>query len=197
MLKLITVMFTVASLAACSATHLPVREKRPLENKCDRRIDVEKTLINYDFKPITSRMTKNFCDPISQYNLDSILVLDGVNQKTMMGSELGKVIGSHIKERVVNLCNIPVKKITLSKYFRLSNNGVTATSFDLAKVNEVNFSAPIVMVPSYSSESNSIRIHIELVDLSTQSTITSTNKLISWQCRDSSQKAILDIKEEI
>lgn len=186
-------VFSLAFLSGCSSIPHPQSPQR-----CTTELDVEKTFINYDIKPLVSRMVKGFCYPIKQYEIDSIMILDGVNLKTMKGSDLGVEIGINVKDQILNQCNTPVTKMTLTRYFRLSEKGVTATSFDLNELNKLNFPTPVVLVPSYYSNTNSLRINLELVDLSTQSTISSSNKLLKWQCQNSfKKKESLKVIEEV
>lgn len=97
-----------------------------------------------------------------------IIVTDFVDVTSLDNHvRLGYVLSNNVKNSLINNSNINVVEAEVSKYFKISGNGIKILSRDVDKLRSTNFDVRYAVVGTYTYSSNELIIFVKLIDLKT------------------------------
>jgi len=97
-----------------------------------------------------------------------IIVTDFVDVTSLDNhSRLGYVLSNNIKNSLINNYETDVVEAEVSKYFKISGNGLKILSRDIDKLRATNFKVRYAIVGTYTYSSNELIIFVKLIDLKT------------------------------
>jgi len=82
-------------------------------------------------------------------------------------SRLGYVLSNNIKNSLINNYDIDVIEAEVSKYFKISGNGLKILSRDIEKLRSTDFKVQYAIVGTYTHTQNELIIFVKLIDLKT------------------------------
>lgn len=82
-------------------------------------------------------------------------------------SKMGYVLSNSIKNSLINLYKISVIEAEVSKYFKLSNNGLRLLSRDVDTVKTTKYDVDDAVVGTYTLTENELIVFVKLIDLKT------------------------------
>jgi len=80
-------------------------------------------------------------------------------------SRLGYVLSNSIKDSLINVSKIDVVEAEVSKYFKISGNGIKILSRDTSKLRSTNFDVRYAVVGTYTHSNHELLIFVKLIDL--------------------------------
>ena len=97
-----------------------------------------------------------------------IIVTDFVDVTSLDNySRLGYVLSNNIKNSIINNYHTDVVEAEVSKYFKISANGLKILSRDIEKLRATNFQVQYAVVGSYTYTKNEFIVFVKLIDLKT------------------------------
>jgi TolB-like protein len=97
-----------------------------------------------------------------------IIVTDFVDVTSLDNhSRLGYVLSNNIKNSLINNYETDVVEAEVSKYFKISGNGLKILSRDIDKLRSTNFKVRYAIVGTYTYSKNELIIFVKLIDLKT------------------------------
>jgi len=97
-----------------------------------------------------------------------IIVTDFVNITSLdNNSRLGYVLSNNVKNSIINTYNTNVIEAEVSKYFKISGNGLKILSRDVEKLRSSNFDVRYVVAGTYTYTSKELVVFVKLIDLKT------------------------------
>jgi len=82
-------------------------------------------------------------------------------------TKLGYVLSNNMKDILINEYNIAVVEAEVSKYFKISGNGLKILSRDIKKLRSTNFEVKYAVVGTYAYTANEFVVFVKLIDLET------------------------------
>ncbi len=99
---------------------------------------------------------------------NKIIVTDFVDVTSLDNhTKLGYVLSNSIKNSIINNYKAKVIEAEVSKYFKISDNGLKILSRDIDKLRSTNFNVQYAMVGTYTHSDNELIIFVKLIDLKT------------------------------
>jgi len=99
---------------------------------------------------------------------DRIIVTDFVDVTSLDNhSRLGYVLSNNIKNSLINNYETDVIEAEVSKYFKISGNGLKILSRDIDKLRSTNFKVRYAIVGTYTYSANELIVFVKLIDLKT------------------------------
>lgn len=97
-----------------------------------------------------------------------IMVTDFVDVTSLDNhTKLGYVLSNNIKNALTNNYQTSVIEAEVSKYFKISGNGLKILSRDLEKLRETNFNVKYTIVGTYTESRSELIVFVKLIDLET------------------------------
>ena len=97
-----------------------------------------------------------------------IIVTDFVDVTSLDNhTKLGYVLSNSVKNSLINKYKANVIEAEVSKYFKISDNGLKILSRDIDKLRATNFNVQFAMVGTYTHSENELIIFVKLIDLKT------------------------------
>ncbi len=97
-----------------------------------------------------------------------IIVTEFVDLTSLNNStKLGYVLSNSIKDSLINNKKVSVIESEVSKYFKLSNNGLKILSRDITKIKSTSFNVQKAVVGTYTYTKSELVIFVKLVNLET------------------------------
>ncbi|MGB5792550.1 FlgO family outer membrane protein [Poseidonibacter sp.] len=122
-------------------------------------------MINY--KLLTNTAIKQIFENLQEIP-KIVVVTDFVELSSLRNnSTLGYILSNSIKDSIINTYKINVIESELSKYFKLSSNGLRLLTRDINKVKSKNFNIKNAVVGTYTQTKNELIIFIKLIDIET------------------------------
>ncbi|MEA3330850.1 MAG: FlgO family outer membrane protein [Campylobacterota bacterium] len=81
--------------------------------------------------------------------------------------KLGYVLSNNIKNSLINNYDISVVESEVSKFFKISGNGLKILSRDVDKLRSTNFNVQYAIVGTYTYSTNELIVFVKLIDLKT------------------------------
>jgi len=81
--------------------------------------------------------------------------------------KLGYVLSNNIKNSLINNYDIAVVEAEVSKFFKISGNGLKILSRDINKLRSTNFNVQYAIVGTYTYSANELIVFVKLIDLKT------------------------------
>jgi TolB-like protein len=82
-------------------------------------------------------------------------------------TKLGYVLSNNIKNALINNYKANVVEAEVSKYFKISGNGLKILSRDIDKLRATNFNVQYAVVGTYTSSVSELIVFVKLIDLKT------------------------------
>ena len=99
---------------------------------------------------------------------EKILVTDFVDITSLNNyTRLGYVLSNNIKNSIINNYDIDVIEAEVSRYFKISGNGIKVLSRDVEKLRSTNFNVRYAVVGTYTYSTNELIVFVKLIDLKT------------------------------
>jgi len=124
--------------------------------------EVENTYIDYSLlakdavKTIFQKMKKP----------EKLIVTDFVDITSLdNNTKLGYVLSNNMKDVLINDYNAAVIEAEVSKYFKISGNGLKILSRDIKKLRSTNFDVKYAIVGTYTYTKNEFVVFVKLIDL--------------------------------
>jgi len=97
-----------------------------------------------------------------------IIVTDFVDITSLDNhSRLGYVLSNNVKNSIINNYATDVIEAEISKYFKISGNGLKILSRDTKKLRSTNFNVRYAVVGTYTYSNKELIIFVKLIDLKT------------------------------
>jgi len=151
-------------LAGCSQNNGLIYTKTSYKSKglCD--IATSDVYINYG--AVTDEAVKTIFQ--STKIPKRVIVTDFVDITSLQNnSKLGYVLSNNIKNSLINHFKINVVEAEVSKYFRISGNGLKILSRNIDKLRARNFQVEYAIVGTYTHTDKELVIFVKLIDLKT------------------------------
>lgn len=99
---------------------------------------------------------------------DKIIVTEFVNLTSLNNNtRLGYVLSNSIKDSLINTYRASVIEAEVSKYFKLSNNGLKILSRNINNIKTTSFNVEKAVVGTYTYTDSELVIFVKLVNLKT------------------------------
>lgn len=99
---------------------------------------------------------------------NKIIVTDFVDLTSLNNNtRLGYVLSNSIKDSLINMYKVSVIEAEISKYFKLSGNGLKILSRDIDKVKSTSFNVKKAVVGTYTYTDSELVVFVKLVNLKT------------------------------
>ena len=142
-----------------------VSYKREYEVKTNfKTTTVEETVINYKIlsNQAVTQIFKNSKVP------NKLIVTEFVDLTLLENhTKLGYVLSNSIKNSLINIHNASVIEAEVSKYFKISGNGLKILSRDINMIKNKNLTVERAVVGTYAYTDDEIIIFVKLVNLKT------------------------------
>jgi TolB-like protein len=97
---------------------------------------------------------------------EKLIVTDFVDITSLdNNTKLGYVLSNNIKNVLINEYNEIVIEAEVSKYFKISGNGLKILSRDIKKLRSTNFNVQYAVVGTYTYTKNEFVVFVKLIDL--------------------------------
>ncbi len=99
---------------------------------------------------------------------EKIIVTDFVDISSLKNnSKIGYILSNSIKDSLINIYNANVIESEVSKYFKLSGNGLRLLTRDVNKVKTLNYNVENAVVGTYTYTEHELIVFIKLINLKT------------------------------
>jgi len=127
-------------------------------------INTETVYINYN--AVADEAVTSIFKKIKVPN--KVIVTDFVDITSLDNhSRLGYVLSNNIKNSLINNFDIEVIEAEVSKYFKISGNGLKILSREIEKLRSTNFKVQHAIVGTYTYTDNELILFVKLIDLKT------------------------------
>ncbi len=127
--------------------------------------EVESIYINYI--AFSDESVKNIFKKVKQLPA-KIIVTDFVDMTSLNNcTKLGYVFSNNIKNSIINNYDIDVIEAEVSKYFKISDNGIKILSRDIKKLRSTSFNIKYAVVGTYTYSHNELIVFVKLINLKT------------------------------
>ena len=97
-----------------------------------------------------------------------VIVTDFVDITSLENNtKVGYVLSNNIKNALINNYKIDVVEAEVSKYFKISGNGLKILSRDIHKLRSTDFDVRYVVTGTYTHTDNEFIVFVKLIDLKT------------------------------
>lgn len=97
-----------------------------------------------------------------------VVVTDFVDLSSLKNSsKIGYILSNSIKNSLINLYKVNVIESEISKYFKLSQNGLRLLTRDIKNVKSTKYNVQEAIVGTYTKTENELIIFVKLIDLKT------------------------------
>lgn len=105
----------------------------------------------------------------SKSNVPSKIIVTEFVDLTSLNNNtrLGYVLSNSIKDSLINMYKVSVIEAEVSKYFKLSSNGLKILSRDIDKVKSTTFNVEKAVVGTYTYTDSELVVFVKLVNLKT------------------------------
>ena len=99
---------------------------------------------------------------------NKVIVTDFVDLTSLDNHvRLGYVLSNNLKNSLINCLNVQVVEAEVSKYFKISGNGVKILSRDIEKLRSTQFDVQYAVVGTYTYSSKELITFVKLINLET------------------------------
>ncbi len=138
---------------------------------------------NFDMKNFLTTMTAPSCAALSGYDTKSIVMSDGVNLKNLKTDVFGLSLSDQLRDRFVELCNLPIRQVSLSQTIKLNTGGATLLTRDAKEALDQEINADFLITPIYEMNDVSVRVGYEVIKADDRTLISSGSRQISLGCQ--------------
>lgn len=165
---------TISLVTACSATAIEPGKK------C--WMDKREVVSRLDLKSVFNDAAKALCTEQTADTTLPLLVTDLVDIQTYQPDAIGLLMGEYFRGSLVQACPQKISQADLSKDFKLTSQGLTALTRDVALVRTPEISANQAMVGVYNWQNNKLVLMLKQVSLANSTVNKSVTKEITWGC---------------
>lgn len=160
---LASLLFGVVTFTGCTASHKNLTYTKDIKTQKGHRVESHRdTFIDY----------QAFSDE-AMYNIfketklpAKIIVTDFVDVTSLDNhTKLGYVLSNNIKNSLINNYKANVVEAEVSKYFKISGNGLKILSRDVDKLRATNFNVQYAVVGTYTHSDNELIVFVKYIDL--------------------------------
>ncbi len=164
-LLLLISALSVLTFSGCTGTTGDLTYSKSVQEKKGYRVGSYKDIfINYHAFA-DEAVTSLFCN---QKMPTKIMVTDFVDVTYLDNhTKLGYVLSNNIKNSLINNYKANVVEAEVSKYFKISGNGLKILSRDVDKLRSTNFNVQYAVVGTYTHSVNELIVFVKLIDLKT------------------------------
>ena len=99
---------------------------------------------------------------------NKVIVTDFVDVTSLDNhTKLGYVLSNNIKNSLINNYQANVVEAEVSKYFKISDNGLKILSRDIDKLRSTNFNVQYALVGTYTHSNSELIVFVKFIDLKT------------------------------
>jgi len=161
---LIALGLSVALLTGCS-TGSNLTYSKIVTDKEGLRVNSRKDVF-IDYNALADDATASIFNEKKIPN--KIIVTDFVDVTSLDNhTKLGYVLSNSVKNSLINNYKANVIEAEVSKYFKISDNGLKILSRDIDKLRSTNFNVQYAMVGTYTHSQNELIVFLKLIDLKT------------------------------
>ncbi len=160
----LTIICMTLLFNGCSSSQPLTYSKTDKVKKGFHEKDVKSTYIDYAnlSDEVTNSLFKKNEVPAR------IIVTDFVDVTSLDNHrKLGYVLSNNIKNSLINNYEISVVEAEVSRYFKISGNGIKILSRDINKLRSTNFNVQYAVVGTYTYSTNELILFVKLIDLKT------------------------------
>lgn len=161
---LIALGLSVALFSGCTSNE-SLTYSKIVSSKEGHRVNSHKDVF-IDYNALADDATKNIFHKKAVPS--KIIVTDFVDVTSLDNhTKLGYVLSNSIKNSLINKHNANVIEAEVSKYFKISDNGLKILSRDVDKLRATNFNVQFAVVGTYTHSENELIVFVKLIDLKT------------------------------
>ena len=163
MFKYILFFYLAVILTGCStvSNNTTYTKKETTKDSCNK-----KKVLYINYKVLTEKALKNIF--INTKIPSKIIVTDFVDLGHLENnSKLGYVLSNNIKNTLINQHKATVIEAEVSKYFKISANGLKILSRNIDELRSEYFNIRQAIVGTYTYTAKEIVIFVKLIDLKT------------------------------
>jgi TolB-like protein len=158
------ILILVGFISGCSLSDEPIYTKTEHVKESFHYKKVDSIYI--DYKSVATEAARNILSKIELPK--KIIVTDFVDISSLDNhTKLGYVLSNNMKDALINNYNSEVVEVEVSKYFKISGNGVKILSRDVDKLLSKNFDVRYAVVGTYTHTDKEVIVFIKLIDLKT------------------------------
>jgi len=161
---LASVLVILIALTGCSKNEdLTYKRSQKVQHRFDSN---NKEIVFIDYNSVCDEAVNSMLSKIELPK--KIIVTDFVDITSLENKrKLGYVLSNSIKNSLINKYNTDVVEVEVSKYFKISGNGVKILSRDVDKLRSTNFDVRYAIVGTYTHTNSELIIFTKLIDLKT------------------------------
>jgi len=158
------VVILLVLFSGCTSSKSLTYSKIDSEKKGFHKQEVKNVYINY--ASLSDEVTKSL---FKKNKIPAkIIVTDFVDVTSLDNHrKLGYVLSNNIKNSLINNYEVSVVEAEVSKYFKISGNGLKILSRDIDKLRVTNFNVRYAVVGTYTYSTNELILFVKLIDLKT------------------------------
>lgn len=173
--------FMLLATAGCSNAVVSVNSMEKDECTIDKK--------RYTFDEVKVNYTKLAHEAVNQVfanapvTVDRVLVTDFVDLTSLNNqSKFGYVLSNNIKNAVINTKNVGVVEAEVSKYFKISGNGLKVLSRDVETIRADRIKVQNALVGTYTYTEKEVVVFVKLIDLQTGEIKGSYSRTLPMNC---------------
>lgn len=162
---LVSLLFSAAIFTGCTSSGNNLTYTKDITTQKGYRVESHKDTF-IDYHAFADEAMHN----IFQKNKlpSKIIVTDFVDVTSLDNhTKLGYVLSNNIKNSLINNYKAIVVEAEVSKYFKISGNGLKILSRDIDKLRATNFNVQFAVVGTYTHTSNELIVFVKYIDLKT------------------------------
>lgn len=183
---LITSALLVSTLLGLSGCYQKVVSYNAHKNETcyiaqdEKRYSLSDSRVNYQY--LTNKAVDTVFDDIEPLPKE-IIVTEFVDLTSLENqSKFGYVLSNSIKNSLTNELDIDVIEAEVSKYFKLSGNGLKILSRDIRKIRTNNLDVKHAVAGTYTATDSEVVVFVKLVNLQTGLIEGSYSKTLPMNC---------------
>jgi TolB-like protein len=145
-----------------------------------KRYQLNESRVDYQY--LTDEAIETIFDDIETLP-KKVVVTEFVDLSSLENpSKFGYVLSNNIKNSLSNELNLDVIEAEVSKYFKISGNGLKILSRDIKKIRTDNLTVKHAVVGTYTSTDSEVIVFVKLVNLQTGLIEGSYSKTLPMNC---------------
>ena len=164
-LFLIFIASAIAVFSGCSQANNSLTYTKNVSEKKGYRVDSYKDVF-IDYHAFADEAVNTIF--ANQKMPTKIMVTDFVDITYLDNhTKLGYVLSNNIKNALINNYKANVVEAEVSKFFKISGNGLKILSRDIDKLRSTNFNVQYALVGTYTHSVSELIVFVKLIDLKT------------------------------
>ncbi len=164
-LLLLALASSIIIFSGCTRSTDDLTYSKNVTEKKGYRVDSYRDIF-IDYHAFADEAVNNIF--LNQKMPTKIMVTDFVDITNLDNhTKLGYVLSNNIKNALINNYKANVVEAEVSKYFKISGNGLKILSRDIDKLRSTNFNVQYAVVGTYTHSISELIVFVKLIDLKT------------------------------